>query len=203
MTKHITRRTALSGIIAAAAATILFVAGCSAQAPESASSTPAGAQNLIAELGFSGKNAKDIITELDRLPLAERSTELMASIRPDFLVLKDAANREASVPMPEDEFYVSVAPYVSQTHGCHFHSLTTCVGELANQSVDVEVTNDATGEVIMKKAVQTYDNGFMGLWLPRGIAATLVVTHDGLTATQQLSTKADDDATCVTTAQLS
>lgn len=29
-----------------------------------------------------------------------------------------------------DEFYVSVTPYLEQTHDCFFHSRTTCLGEL-------------------------------------------------------------------------
>lgn len=186
-------------MFAAACATILFAAGCSAPAP---AETSVNDQQLIADLGFEGRSAKDIITELDALPVAERPTRLMASIRPNELVLADAAKREAAVPMPADEFYVSVAPYVGQTHECHFHSLTTCLGELQNQDVDVTVTNDKTGEVLIQDRARTYDNGFLGLWLPRGIDATLALSHDGMSATQALSTKSNDDATCVTTARL-
>lgn len=199
MTTPISRRS-LFGTIGAAAA-VLFIAGCSTAAPTPAES--AADQSLITELGFEGMSAKDIITELDTLPVAERSTQLMASIRPAELILMDAAQREAAVPMPADEFYVSVAPYVSQTHDCHFHSLTTCRGELANQDVAVTVTNDKTGEVLVAESLRTYDNGFMGLWLPRGIDATLTLGFDGKSATQSLSTKGNDDATCVTTANLS
>ncbi|MFS4491238.1 CueP family metal-binding protein, partial [Dietzia kunjamensis] len=47
----------------------------------------------------------------------------------------------------------------------------------------------------------TYDNGFLGLWLPRGITATLTIDHDGRTATAPIST-GDDDLTCLTTMQL-
>ncbi len=206
MTNTISRRPTLSGALAAAAATILLVAGCSAPAPAESAPTQSTAvqdNTLIADLGFAGMSAKDIITELDTLPVAQRSTELMASIRPDELVLMDAGKREAAVSMPADEFYVSVAPYVSQTHECHFHSLTTCLGELQNQDVDVTVTNDATGEVLLEDTLRTYDNGFVGLWLPRGIEATLTMGHGGKSATVPMSTRNADDATCVTTAKLS
>ncbi|MGN5733422.1 CueP family metal-binding protein [Arthrobacter psychrochitiniphilus] len=205
MNQKITRRASLSGAIAMAAASMLLLAGCSTPAPtpSAASAPPSAGAELITELGFDGKSAKDIITELDTLPVAERSSELMASIRPEALTLRDAANREATLPMPANEFYVSVAPYVSQTHECHFHSLTTCLGELANQEVEVTVTNDATGEVLIQEALHTYDNGFLGLWLPRGIEATLTLNQGGKSATQVLSTKNADDPTCVTTTQLS
>lgn len=202
MTMKITRRLSLTGAIAAAAATVLLVAGCSAPATAPTEAQPTAGPDLITELGFSGKNAKDIITELDMLPVAERSTELMASIRPGELVLQDAANREATLPMPAEEFYVSVAPYVSQTHTCHFHSLTTCLGELQNKDVDVTVKDRATGAVVMQESVKSYDNGFVGLWLPRGIDATLTVGYDGQTASQPIST-GDQDPTCLTTLQLS
>ena len=199
MTPTISRRSVV-GTMTAAAASLLLAAGCSAPAPVE---TAASDRSLIADLGFEGMGAKDIITELDALPVAERSTQLMASIRPGELVLVDAAKREAAVSMPADEFYVSVAPYVDQTHECHFHSLTTCLGELANKDMDITVTNDQTGEVLVKEGLSTYDNGFMGLWLPRGIDATLTVDYDGKSGTQPLSTKTTDDATCVTTLQLS
>lgn len=104
--------------------------------------------------------------------------------------------------MPADEFYVSFAPYVSRTHDCHFHSLTTCVGELQNAEVSVKITDDATGEVLVDDSLTTFDNGFVGLWLPRGIDATVTVEHDGKTASSPITTKGDDAATCVTTLHL-
>ncbi len=191
-------------LFAAAGATILFAAGCTAETPTGQGSSPADLadRDLIAELGFGGRSAREIITELDALPLGQRPTEMMASIRPDELVLMDAAKREAAMPMPADEFYVSVAPYVAQTHECHFHSLTTCVGEQRNKDMSVTVKDNATGNTLLEEVRTTFDNGFMGLWLPRGIDATLTLGLDGRSATQTLSTKAGDDATCVTTAQL-
>ena len=104
--------------------------------------------------------------------------------------------------MPADEFYVSFAPYVSRTHDCHFHSLTTCVGELQNAEVSVKITDDATGEVLVDDSLTTFDNGFVGLWLPRGIDATVTVEHDGKTASSPITTQGDDAATCVTTLHL-
>lgn len=205
MTSTTRRRFTLSGSIAAAA-TLLLVTGCSAPAPapaeSSAGASAAQGQELIADLGFEGMNAKEIITELDTLPVAERSTQFMASIRPDELILMDAAGRESAVPMPADEFYVSVAPYVSRTHECHFHSLTTCLGEMASEDVSVTLTNEAAGEVLVKETLRTYDNGFLGLWLPRGIEATLTLDHEGKSATQTLSTRNTEDATCATTIKL-
>ena len=52
---------------------------------------------------------------------------------------------------------------------------------------------------------QTHECHFrslMGLWLPRGIDATLIVDYDGEGGRRPLSTKTADDATCVAKLQL-
>lgn len=54
-----------------------------------------------------------------------------------------------------------------------------------------------------KAVIETYDNGFVGLWLLRGIDATLTISTDGKSAMGEISTKNAGEATCVTTLQLS
>jgi hypothetical protein len=103
--------------------------------------------------------------------------------------------------MPDDEVYISIAPYRDQTHDCYFHSLTTCLGELANAEVQVTLTGD-DGEVLVDEVRQTYDNGFIGIWVPRGTTATLTVEYDGQAGTADISTMNSDDPTCITTLQL-
>lgn len=141
-----------------------------------------------------------IIDHLDRMPVADRPSDLMASVRADQLLLTDA-EQELAVPLGEDRFYLSVAPYVDQTHECFYHSLTTCRGELANQDVGVRIIDDATGEVLVEEQVTTFDNGFVGFWLPRDVEGTIEVTHDGLTG-QRVFSSDDEGATCLTTLQL-
>lgn len=104
--------------------------------------------------------------------------------------------------MPEDRFYLSVAPYIEQTHECYFHSLTTCTGELQNADVHVTVTDATSGEVVLDEDLTTEANGFVGIWLPRGIEANLTVTYEDASATTAISTVTDSDATCLTTMQL-
>lgn len=197
-------------------ATVVTLAGCSggdtpaADDTESAPAASAGqedpaaqpdADTLLADYGLDGLDAREVIERLDTTALAERPTDLMASIRPNEIILASAEG-EVALPMPTDEFYLSIAPYVSQTHECYFHSLTTCVGELQNADLQVTVTDDATGEDIVDTSLTTFDNGFAGVWLPRGIDATLTVEYDGKTATSPVTTKGDDSATCVTTLEL-
>ena len=75
--------------------------------------------------------------------------------------------------------------------------------ELPNQDVDVRGADNRTGKVLSEDSRKTYDNGFVGLWLPRGIGAERTNSCDGKSATQEISTKNADDATCLTTFQLS
>lgn len=205
----------VKAVLAAALAVPLLLAGCAAPAPApapapdpapapeaSATETAKPGGDLLADHGLAGLNAVEIIDRLDAVPLAERATDLIASVRPTDLLLTDESGREQSLPMPDDAFYVSFAPYLTQTHECHFHSLTTCVGELQNVDLQVTVTDDATGEDIVDTSLTTFDNGFAGVWLPRGIDATLTVEYDGRTATSPVTTKGDDSATCVTTLEL-
>ncbi|WP_404290702.1 CueP family metal-binding protein [Glutamicibacter arilaitensis] len=153
---------------------------------------------FLAELGLAGLDARAAIDRLDRVPVAQRPSDFTASVQPAQLVLTDASGRTAGLPMPEDEYYLSAAPYVSQTHSCHFHSLTTCLGELAGKEIQVKATNADTGEVLVEKSAKTFDNGFLGLWVPRGINVDLEFGYEGKTATTTVSTAGSANATCLT-----
>ncbi|MFT3943678.1 MAG: CueP family metal-binding protein [Ancrocorticia sp.] len=174
----------------------------SASAPSQAAAT-ASTSNVLAEHGLADLSTKELIEKLDALPVAERPTDFMASVRPDHLLIADASGVETELPIEEDSFYLSFNPYVKTTHECYFHSLTTCRGELANKAIHVTITDNASGEVLVDEDATTYDNGFYGVWLPKGIEATLTVTTDGLSGTAVVSTKNADDLTCLATLQLS
>ncbi|MCD1285114.1 hypothetical protein CV023_04540 [Brevibacterium sp. CCUG 69071] len=183
---------------ALATSTVLLLSGCADAEP----SADAGSDHsLVVEHNLDGLNAQEIIKRLDTTKVADRSSELIASIESDQLVLTDDQNNQTTLPMPEDEFYVSIAPYRGQTHECYFHSLTTCRGELANTDVDVTVVEATSGKTILDETLTTYDNGFVGLWLPRGIDATLTVSTGDRIAKQDISTRIDDP-TCLTGLQL-
>ena len=185
-------------ITALATSAVLLLSGCADAEP----SVDAGSDHsLVAEHDLDGLNARDVIKRLDTAKVSDRSSELIASIEPEQLVLTDGQNKQTTLPMPKDEFYVSIAPYRGQTHECYFHSLTTCRGELANTDVDVTVVEATSGRTILDETLRTYDNGFVGIWLPRGIDASLTVSAEGRTAKQDISTRADDP-TCLTGFQL-
>ncbi len=199
-------------IVGLALAGALILAGCSTSTPTTSTSITQDttattdlpqddAQTLLAKHDLDGLDTKAVITALEQLPVAQRPTDLIASIRPTGLVVSDEST-EAVLPMPQDEFYLSVAPYFDETHPCHFHSLTTCRGELASADIQVKITNKETGEVLVDETRTTEDNGFFGFWLPQGIDATVELSAGDRSATADVSTKGDEDATCLTTMQL-
>lgn len=184
--------------LAAATAAILtlVLAGCAttAAAPELDGS------NLLTEHGLAGMEAPEIIDSLDRMEVSDRPADLIASVQPDALVLADSG-QEVSLDMPDDLTYMSVAPYIAQTHDCFFHSLTTCRGELSRQQMEVRIVDETTGDVLVAETTTTFDNGFVGFWLPRDLQGTIEVTYDGRTGMTSFST-AGDAATCITTLRL-
>lgn len=154
---------------------------------------------LLAEYGFEGMDAREIIEQIDQAE--DRPADLMASVRYDELLVSDPSEPGQEIAMPiEDEFYLSMAPYVDSTHDCFYHSLTTCQGELVEEELDVTIT-DSEGQVLVEDTVTTYPNGFVGFWLPREIQATVEVSYDGRTATAEIGT-GEEDKTCLTTMQL-
>lgn len=209
MSHHTTSRWAGRSIstVAVAVAAVLALAACTAPAQtptgiDGADDAAIASDNLLRDNGLAGLDAREIVDLLDSMPTSERPDDLMVSIRPDNLIVSDAAQQEVTLPMPDEQFYVSIAPYVDETHDCYFHSLTTCAGEIRNADVHLLATDSSSGEILIDETLTTFDNGFVGLWLPRDIDVTVAIEYDGRSATTDLSTRSDDDATCVTTMQL-
>ncbi|MFN3339780.1 MAG: CueP family metal-binding protein [Dietzia sp.] len=193
------RNLILSTMVAGA----LALTACTSAEPESDSAPEPAAATLVEQHDLEGLDARQVIERLDTMPVAERPDDLWASVEPDQLVLSDPTGglEEMALPMPADEFYLSVAPYRTFTHDCFFHSLTTCLGELGGETVQVTVTDGATGQTVLDESRTTYDNGFVGLWLPRDLTGTLTIEHEGDSTTSPVST-GDDDLTCLTTMQV-
>ncbi|GII98828.1 hypothetical protein CLV28_2615 [Sediminihabitans luteus] len=208
---HTRTRTALAGVLTLAT---LALAGCSAddradgRSPAATSDAGAAgavgsatsADAVLAPYGLDGLEAVQVVDALEATPLAERPADLTASVRPREVVLDSPAGT-ATLPLPDDAFYLSLAPYVSATHPCAQHSLTTCRGELGGAEVALTVVDDATGKTLVDDTRTAADNGFVGLWLPRDRELTVRVQVDGRAASTQVTTS-DDADTCLTTLQL-
>ena len=186
-----------------AAAAVLALAGCLSSPPVAEPATsPATGSPILAAYLLDGLDGRQIVERLERTPVDARQSDLMASVRPGELLLSTVGSDEVSVvDLPDDEFYLSVAPYLVQTHECYFHSLTTCRGELAGEQVRVTVTDRDTGRVLVDELTKTFDTGFAGFWLPSGIDASVQVEYEEYSASEDIST-GPDDPTCLTTVRL-
>lgn len=171
---------------------VLVLSACSAGSDDDA------ADPLLVDYGLDGLSGQQIVEELEA-STEQRPLRLGASVGEDELLLDDGA-REVSVPLPEDKFYVSVAPFVTQTHDCYHHSLSGCQGELVGEDVAVMIT-DVSGDVLVDEEVSTHTNGFVGFWLPREITGTIEVSYDDYEGSVPFSTS-DGSPTCITTLQL-
>lgn len=186
-----------------AAVAVLALAGCgSPSTGTDPAGPPADEPAVLAAYGLTGLDGREIVDRLERMPVDSRHPDLVASVRPGHLVLSRAGSDEQTVvDLPADQFYLSVAPYRHRTHDCHFHSLTTCRGELAGEKLQVTITDRDSGEVLVDEVTETFDNGFAGFWLPRGINATIHVRHGEYSASEDIAT-GPDDPTCLTTLHL-
>lgn len=180
-------------LTAAAAILVLALAGCSSP-PDTADDA------LLDEHGLAGLSGQQIVDRLEALGGADRPADLKASVRPDELQLSDADGRETAVPLPDDLFYLAVAPYLESTHDCFYHSLTTCQGELAEQDVHLRIVAD-DGTVLVDEQTTTHANGFVATWVPRGSSGTVEIT-DGDHAGSYAFTTDDEAPTCVTSVRL-
>lgn len=184
---------------------VIVLSSCGTPADERSDESGSAAreaevEQVLEPYGLNGKTPREVIGTLDRLPLDERPTELMASVRPDELILT-VGDTEARMKLADDSFYLSAAPFITQTHECFFHSLTTCVGELSEAEVHVKIVDDSTGDVLVDKDVKTFDNGFVGFWLPSSIEGTMTIRSGDKTGSVEFNTGADAP-TCLTTLRL-
>ncbi|MGY5765206.1 CueP family metal-binding protein [Brachybacterium sp. DNPG3] len=223
-------------LLPAAAGLATLLAACadgsddapSGSASGTASSSASGTASdggLLAARGWEDRTAREIIDELEALPLAERPSDLSASVHQTELLLADAAGEQVALPLADDEFYLAIAPYAAATHDCFLHSLTTCTGELRGEDLQVLVTRadggpsdggpsdggtsdggpsdggPSDGTTLVDAVLTTAPGGFLGLWLPRDAELIVSIEHDGAVATAEVATGADAP-TCLTSMQL-
>ena len=126
--------------------------------------------------------------------------DVSASITSHELIVTDSNEKKTMYDLPEDEFFVSIAPFIETTHPCAIHSLTGCQGELVEQEFDVYIV-DEEGKVIVDETMTSLENGFIDLWLPRDKTFQVKIEYDGKVTEQEISTF-EGDNTCITTMQL-
>jgi hypothetical protein len=157
---------------------------------------------------FAGSVERNAPNEIDaqsiRRMVHEYSTDILkaqsASITSKQLIVTNNDEKSLTYDLPDNEFFLSIAPYVDQTHPCATHSLTGCQGEMVGKEFNVNI-KDMDGTVILDQTLKSQSNGFIDLWLPRDTTYSITVEHDGKTAESEISTFESDD-TCLTTMQL-
>lgn len=162
-----------------------------------AQSTSTAETEFLTQHGLSGKTTEQMIETIDQSK-QERPLAYSASVTGTELKLSDG-QQQFSFPLG-DKFYLSFAPYINLTHPCFNHSLSGCRSELANTEFDVKIT-DNSGNVIVQDKLTSYQNGFIGVWLPRNTEGTIEVSYKNLKAKSPFATHAENQ-TCMTTLQL-
>ncbi|MFF0990975.1 CueP family metal-binding protein [Kocuria nitroreducens] len=179
-----------SAVLSVSATVLLLVSGCAGGSSEQ--------DDLLREHGLEGASTQEVVDQLDRAH-EDRDAGLAGSVTYDEVVLDDGTT-ETILPMPEDRFYLAVAPWTTTTHDCFFHSLSGCQGELVGEDFDVRITDDS-GAVLVDENVTSYRNGFVGFWLPKDITGTLEISAEQGRAESEFATT-PDSPTCLTTVQL-
>jgi hypothetical protein len=142
------------------------------------------------------ENIKELVYDYSSGNLSSPSVKATA----DQLIVTNDDQSTDIYHLPKDEFYVSIAPYINQTHQWTYHFLTGCQAELVNQDFDVYI-EDMDGNVVVDETMKSLPNGFIDLWLPRDQKYRVSIKYDGKIVESQLSTF-NNDPTCVTTMQL-
>jgi len=155
---------------------------------------PKGTDKILKQLNIESKDIKEIVNNLDQR--IDEPINVGARITGEKLYLYDK-DKEYSLDLPKDAFFVSIAPYINDVHPCTIHNLVSCRGEIFNQAMKIRVV-DENNQIIIDEIKTTQDNGFIGLWLPKDINATLKVEYDGLVVEFPISTYSQSD-TCITT----
>lgn len=146
-------------------------------------------------------NPENVRALVDEYSVGNFKDDHSASISSTELIITNEDETKETYDLPEDEFFVSIAPFVDETHPCDIHSLTGCQGELVDADFDILITNEA-GDVVMDETMNSGKNGFIDLWLPRDDDYDVSVKYDGKEVDANISTF-DGDNTCITTMQLS
>lgn len=149
---------------------------------------------------LSRNNLQDLsIEKLVQKLHAETNNEIESIVYGDRIVLEDEEGKQ-TVRLPDDKFYLSVAPYIYSTKSCEMKSLSKGEGEMKYVTFMVNVI-DEEGQTVVNESYMSEGDGFFGLWLPRDIEATITVSYDSLSATSSISTK-KDAKTCISTLHL-
>ena len=125
---------------------------------------------------------------------------IVSFVTPDAVNFKFRDGKTASIPLPDDEMLVSIAPYINKTHECATHYMSSCDAELKNKPVKIKAVS-ADNKIVFNKTVKMPPTGFYDLWLPRNQDITITVSALGKKTTGKIFTY-KNSKTCETTLKL-
>lgn len=158
--------------------------------------TACGASDIDNNASENEKNIKELVEDYSTGKIKDES----ASITSNQLIVAKSDKKKVIYDLPEEEFFVSIAPYVNQTHRCQNHSLTGCQGEMDNEEFEVYI-EDSKGNVVVDEKLSSQANGFIDFWLPRDETYFVSIKHSEGQTEGEISTFAGD-YTCITTMNL-
>ncbi len=145
--------------------------------------------------GIDGKTAMAIANKwrMDKI-------DVVTFVTPDNVNFKFQDEQIISIPLPDDEMIVSIAPYINKTHTCATHYMSSCDAELKSTKIKVKAVA-AGGQILINKTMKTAPTGFLDLWLPRNQDIDLTLSAKGKSAAGKLFTYRNSK-TCDTTLKL-
>ena len=152
-------------------------------------------QDVILKENYDSSDIKELVEILS----VNDVNDYEAVITSTQLIITTKDHRDM-IYLPDDEFFVSVAPYIHETHPCTNHVLTSCQGELVNEDFEVTIV-DEQGDIVVHGTFNSGSNGFIDLWLPRNKAFQIEIKHEEKQVISEISTF-EHDGTCLTTMQL-
>jgi hypothetical protein len=129
-----------------------------------------------------------------------KKIDVVTFVTPDTVNFKFKDGAAISIPLPNDEMLVSIAPYMIKTHKCSTHYMSSCDGELKNVEIKI-VAVTVGGKTLINKTMKTASTGFLDLWLPRNQDIGITVSAKGKSATGKIYTYRNSK-TCDTTLKL-
>jgi hypothetical protein len=130
-----------------------------------------------------------------------RYPQVLTYVTADAVHFRFPDDRTVDVPLPADRMVLAAAPYLTATHPCAVHTMSSCQGELRNTPVTVTLI-DSDGNVVLTERAATLENGFVEFWVPRGGRYLLRIEALGKSVETTVESFRDS-ATCLTNLQLS
>ncbi len=131
---------------------------------------------------------------------------IVVRIHPDRINATFANGSEANVAIPQDQFFLSIAPWATFTHPCGNHVPTGCTGELIGETMHMSAVDVDSGEEILNQMITTQHDGFIDFWVPaqRNLEFTFHYEHPqfGWLEAKEVLPTFEDSRTCITTMQL-